>query len=543
MDPLQARLASHPHADLLRTVSRAADRIGIEAYAVGGFVRDLMLGRETSDVDFVTIGKGTGARLAAAVARATGGSTIHVYETFGTAAVRLQGPSGETVFEFVTARRESYRTDSRNPDVEPAGRDEDLARRDFTVNAMALDLRPTRYGELVDPFGGVQDLADGILRTPLDPVRTFDDDPLRMVRAARFAAQLGFAIHPDALDAMRGRADRIRIVSVERVTEELQKILLSRRPSVGLRPLEETGILRHILPELSALRGVEAVDGHRHKDNFYHTLQVVDNLVDAVWNRDPADTLWLRWAALLHDVGKPRTKRFVQGTGWTFHGHEEVSARMVRRVFERLRLPTDERMEETERLVRLHHRPVSLVDESVTDSAVRRLVFDAGDLVEDLMTLVRADITSKNPAKVRRYLGAFDRVDEKIVEVEEKDRLRNFQPPVDGHEIMETLGIGEGLAVGIVKTAIREAILDGEIPNEHDPAFAFMLRVKDDAMRRGRLFEEAMRRLRRPEYRGQGAIPIGPIKEAVTVAELPDDDEAAVEWLLRVRAEEPAEES
>lgn len=543
MDPLLARLASHTLAGLLRTVSRVADRLGMEAYVVGGFVRDLVLGRETTDVDFVTIGRGTGERLASAVARETGASTIHVYETFGTAAIRLPGPSGGTVFEFVTARRESYRADSRNPAVEPATRDEDLARRDFTVNAMALDLHPERFGQLVDPFGGVQDLVDGILRTPLDPDRTFDDDPLRMVRAARFAAQLGFTIHADALEAMRRHADRIGIVSVERVTEELQKILSSRRPSVGLKPLEETGILRHILPELSALRGVEAVDGHRHKDNFYHTLQVVDNLVDAIWDRDPRETLWLRWAAVLHDVGKPRTKRFVSGTGWTFHGHEEVSARMVRRVFERLRLPTDDRMEVTERLVRLHHRPVALVDESVTDSAVRRLVFDAGDLVEDLMTLVRADITSKNPAKVRRYLGAFDRVDEKIVEVEEKDRLRNFQPPVDGHEIMETLGIGEGLAVGIVKTAIREAILDGEIPNEHDPAFAFMLRIKDDALRRGRLFEQVMRRLRLPEYRGRGAVPVGPIKEVVTTAVLPEDDEAAVEWLLRIRAEASAEEA
>ena len=540
MDPLQSRLTNHPLADLLRTVSHEAFRLSVEAYVVGGFVRDLILDRDTTDVDFVTLGEGSGARLASAVARATGGHTIHIYETFGTAAIRIPVSDSTAVFEFVAARRESYRKDSRNPVVEVATRDEDLERRDFTVNAMALDLHPDRFGRLVDVFGGVQDLIDGLLRTPLDPDRTFDDDPLRMVRAARFSAQLQFSIDEAALDAMRRQADRITIVSIERVTEELQKIMSTSRPSLGLRPLEETGILRHILPELSALRGVEAVDGHKHKDNFYHTLQVVDNLVDAVYDRPAPETLWLRWAALLHDIGKPRTKRFIQGTGWTFHAHEEIGARMVRKVFERLRLPTDHRVEEVEHLIRLHHRPVALVDDSVTDSAVRRLVFDAGDAIDDLMRLVRADITSKNPAKVRRYLGAFDRVDEKIVEVEAKDRLRHFQPPVDGHEIMQVLGIGEGLAVGIVKTAIREAILEGEIPNEHDPAFDYMMRIKEDALRRGRLYNEVVRRLRDPEKRSSGPIPVGPIKEAVTTAVLPDDDEIAVRWLLRVR--EPLDE-
>ncbi len=533
-DPLRERLATHPIAPILRLVGSEAQRLGIDVCVVGGFVRDLVLARETPDVDFVTLGPGSGIRLAEAVARAAGGSTLHVYENFGTAAIRIPGDDGDVVLEFVAARRESYRRDSRKPLVEDGTREDDLLRRDFRVNAMALDLSPGRFGTLIDPLDGMQDLAVGLLRTPLDPDRTFDDDPLRMVRAARFAAQLGFRVDDDAVAAMRRNAARIDIVSIERVTDELQRVLCSPGPSTGLALLEETGILERVLPELTDLRGVETVDGQRHKDNFRHTLQVVENLLEATGDRTCDDTRWLRWAALLHDIGKPSTKRFARGTGWTFHGHEDVGARMVKRLFRRLRLPTDERMDFVEKLIRLHHRPVSLVDDAVTDSAVRRLLFDAGDDVEDLMTLVRADITSRNPTRVRRYLRAFDRVDEKMVEVEEKDRLRHFQPPVDGLEIMRVLEIDEGLAVGIIKNAIREAILEGEIANEHDEAYRYMMAIKDDALRRGRLFDEALGRLAPGQRRAVGAI-----KEAVTSPDLPDDDERAMERLLALAGAGP----
>ena len=536
-DPLRERLAAHALAPILRLVGTEADRLGIDVCVVGGFVRDIVLDRPTPDIDFVTLGPGSGIRLAEAVARATGGSTLHVYENFGTAAIRIPRQGDALVLEFVAARRESYRRESRKPVVEDGSREDDLFRRDFRVNAMALDLSPARFGTLIDPLEGMQDLAAGVLRTPLDPDRTFDDDPLRMVRAARFAAQLGFRVDEDAVAAMRRNAARIDIVSIERVTDELQRIVCAPRPSTGFALLEDTGLLQHVLPELTDLRGVETVDGQRHKDNFLHTLQVVDNLVDAVGERPCDDTRWLRWSALLHDIGKPATKRFVRGTGWTFHGHEEVGARMVKRIFRRLRLPADERLDLVQKLIRLHHRPVSLVDEAVTDSAVRRLLFDAGDEVDDLMTLVRADITSKNPARVRRYLRAFDRVDEKMVQVEEKDRLRRFQPPVDGLEIMRVLGIDEGLAVGIIKNAIREAILDGVIPNEHDAAFRYMMAMKDDALRRGRLFDRALAMLAPGQRRAVGAI-----KEAVTSPDLPDDDEQALTGLLAL-ASPPADRS
>ena len=375
-----------------------------------------------------------------------------------------------------------------------------------------------------------------------------------MVRAARFAAQLQFAIEDETFAAMRREAERIRIVSQERITDELQKILCARRPSVGFDLLYEGGILEHVFPELTALQGVEAVDGHRHKDNFYHTLQVVDNLVEATAGRpcdpapdgrpgdsadgrlgDPPDvrpTRWLRWAALLHDIGKPRTKRFARRTGWTFHGHEDVGARMVPAVFRKLKLPQDERMAYVQELVRLHHRPVALVDDDVTDSAVRRLLFDAGERIEDLMALVRADITSKNPRRVRRYLAAFDHVERKFAEVEEKDRLRHFQPPVDGYEIMEVLGEGEGVAVGILKEAVREAILEGAIPNEHDAAFQYVLEMKDEALRRGRLFDEILGSLQGPERRAMGAI-----KEALFRGDVPAEHDAAIAHLVRIKDE------
>jgi poly(A) polymerase len=524
-----------PHEGLLRSIGEAADTLGIEAYVVGGAVRDAFLGRDTTDVDFVTVGEGTGLRLAEAVGKRLGGHQVHVYETFGTAAIRVPasaaGEEGDEtlVLEFVAARRESYRRDSRKPEVEAGALEDDQARRDFTVNALAVALNAGRFGNLLDPFGGVIDLVAQKLRTPLDPRRTFEDDPLRMIRAARFAAQLGFDIDPDARRALREKAPRIEIVSQERITDELNKILLSEKPSVGLEILHEATLLERIFPDLTALEGVETVDGQGHKDNFYHTLKVLDNAAEASAGWDSERSLWLRWAAVLHDIAKPDTKRFVEGTGWTFHGHEDLGARRVPSYFRDLKLPMDERMKHVQELVRLHHRPVALVDAEVTDSAVRRLLFEAGDAIEDLMTLVRADITSKNPQRVRRYLAAFDRVEAKFAEVEEKDRLRHFQPPVDGHEVMQVLGVSEGVAVGIVKEWIREAILEGDIPNEHDPAFDYLMAHKDDALRRAELFEVLVRELKGPERRAMGAI-----KEAVFWDDLPEGREEALAHLHRI---------
>jgi poly(A) polymerase len=436
-----------PNERLLRAVGGVADEKGIETYVVGGAVRDALLERPTTDIDFVTIGEDSGLRLAKAVAKWMGGYQVHVYENFGTAAIRVPGvdfggEEDETfVLEFVGARKESYRRDSRKPEVEPGTLEEDQARRDFTINALAIAINDERFGNLLDPFGGMIDLVGQKLRTPLDPRQTFDDDPLRMLRAARFAAQLGFEIDLDVRRAMREKSPRIEIVSQERIVDELNKILLTAKPSVGFTLLHDAHLLERFLPELTALEGVETIDGQSHKDNFYHTLQVVDHAAEASADWDPDRALWLRWAALLHDIAKPETKRFVKGAGWTFHGHEDRGARRVPDVFRRLKLPLDGRMHHVQELVKLHHRPVALVDDEVTDSAVRRLLFDAGEAIDDLMTLVRADITSKNPNRVRRYLTAFDRVEEKFAEVEEKDRLRNFQPPVDGHEVMEILGV------------------------------------------------------------------------------------------------------
>lgn len=472
---------------LLQRVGDVADRVGVEAYAVGGVVRDMLLERPTSDIDFVTVGPGTGIELARAMASEFGVKPVSVYPRFGTAAVRIppEGVFAEgLLLEFVAARRESYRSDSRKPVVEDGTLEDDQRRRDFTINAMAISLNNAAFGSLIDPFDGIADLEHRLIRTPLDPEETFEDDPLRMIRAARFAAQLEFTIDGRAFRAMKERAHRISIVSQERITDELQKIICADRPSIGLKALESTGILASVLPELVELKGVEEVDGHRHKDNFFHTLQVLDNLVEMTPDRPCSDTEWLRWAALLHDVGKPATKRFSRESGWTFHGHEEWGARMVGRLFRRLRLPTDERLSLVRKMIRLHHRPVSLVDDHVTDSAVRRLLFDAGDDIEDLMTLVRADITSKNPRRVRRYLNAFDEVDRKMLEVEEKDRLRNFQPPVDGNEIMEVLGLPPSRLVGELKDAIKDAILEGEIPNDHDAAFEYLMAIKDDVISR-----------------------------------------------------------
>lgn len=531
-------LRAGPFGSLLRAVGRVAEKERLDAWLVGGAVRDMLLKRTVPELDFVTVGPGSGIRLAKALAKELGGRTVHVYKTYGTAAIRVPHPGSRgksrgartLSLEFVGARKESYRRESRKPVVEDGSLTDDLHRRDFTINAMAISVNPDRFGLLEDPFDGQADLRRGLLRTPLDPDVTFEDDPLRMIRAARFATRLRFQVDAEALNAMKRKAERIGIVSRERITDELQKIVCAAVPSVGFRILFEAGLLQRILPPLTALQGVETVGGHRHKDNFFHTLQVLDNLSTMTADRDGTETCYLRWAALLHDIGKPRAKRLARGTGWTFHGHEEMGARMAPGVFKKLRLPSGEPVKYVQKLIRLHHRPVSLVDNEVTDSAVRRLLFEAGDDIDDLMTLVRADITSKNPQRVRRYLAAFDLVEEKMRRVEEKDRLRNFRPPVDGREIMETLGIGESVAVGIVKETIREAILEGEIPNEHDAAFQLMIEIKDDALRRGALFEEFIAQLEGPEHAAIGAI-----KEVVFSGDLPQDRAAAWQCLTDVK--------
>lgn len=543
-----------PFEPVLRRIGAEADRLGVDAYVVGGAVRDALLGRPTTDLDVVAVGSGSGIALAEAVARAFGARPPAVYPAFGTAAVTLpagqgadpaasrQSDGGRLVVEFVGARRESYRADSRKPVVEDGTLDEDLARRDFTVNALAASLADGRFGETVDPFGGLADLAAGRLRTPLDPATTFGDDPLRMLRAARFAAQLGFDVVPEAVEAMADAADRIEIVSPERVTDELNKLLASPAPQTGLALLYRTGLLEHILPEVTRLAGVEEVGGRAHKDNFWHTLEVLENLVhlqtgEGVGDRAEGDDLWLRWAALLHDVGKAVTKRYERGTGWTFHGHEDVGPRkIIPEVFRRLRLPLGPPLDTVQTLVRLHHRPTALVDEDVTDSAVRRLLVDAGDRLDDLMLLVRADVTSKNARRVRRYLAGFDRVEERFREVEERDRMRNWEPPVSGDEIKERLGLGEGVAVGILKEWVREAVLEGDVPNEHDAAWAYVLDHQDEALRRGALFDEVIRTLRGPERAAIGAV-----KDALFWDDLPDDPGAARAVLDRVKAETLAE--
>ena len=548
-DTLADALDERPYAAILHRIGEVAADREIEAYAVGGLVRDVLLERATTDLDFVTVGEDTGIALAEAVADALGGHTAHVYPNFGTAAIRIPAEqwAGDPdahdtlVLEFVAARKESYRSDSRKPIVEDGTLEDDQYRRDFTINAMAVHLTPGRFGDLIDPFDGRRDLQRETIDTPLDPEDTFEDDPLRMIRAPRFATQLEFRVSDRVFEAMKTKAARVDILSQERITDELQKIVVADTPSIGFKILEATGILEYVFPEMQALKGVEEIDGRSHKDNFYHTLKVLDNVAERTADRDPDDTRWLRWAALLHDIAKPKTKRFSKASGWTFHGHEEKGARMVPRIFRELRLPTDERMRYVENLVRLHHRPIALVDDDVTDSAVRRLLFEAGDDVDALMTLVRSDVTSGNPRRRRRYLSAFDGVEEKMVEVEQKDRLRNFEPPVDGYEIMDTLGIDEGVAVGIAKEWIREAILDGDIPNAHDPAFEYLMSIKDEALRRGELFEEMLQRMDGPQRRATGAV-----KEAVFEHDdLPQDHDAAIEYLdgvMHDALDEPEEE-
>lgn len=445
-------------------VGEAADSLGRECYVVGGYVRDIMLRRPSTDVDFVTVGSGI--EVASEVARRLKGSHLSVFRNYGTAQVKRRSVE----LEFVGARKESYHRESRNPVVEDGTLDDDIARRDFTVNAMALCVNAGRFGELIDRYNGIDDLRRGLIRTPLDPDVTFSDDPLRMMRAIRFATQLGFEIVDETFNAIRRNARRIEIISKERVADELMKIMRSPQPSRGWQLLFRSGLLKIIFSELAALRGIDVVNGVGHKDNFFHTMAVLDNVAAQT------DNVWLRWAALLHDIAKPVTKRWDDKLGWTFHGHNAVGAKMVPRIFRRMKLPMNEHMKYVQKLVELHMRPIALVEEIVTDSAVRRMLFDAGDDVDDLMTLCSADITSKNQMKVERFRRNYELVKQKMVELEERDRIRNFQPPVDGIEIMQTFGLGECREVGIIKEHIKNAILDGEIPNEHEAARALMLR-------------------------------------------------------------------
>lgn len=455
----------HP---VFKTLSEIAEEEGVEAYVIGGYVRDLLLHRPSKDIDVVV--HGSGIALAEKAAERLGGLHVSVFKNFGTAMFRYKGME----VEFVGARRESYRADSRKPIVEEGSIDDDQKRRDFTINALAISLNRADYGELIDPFGGVEHLEQRIIRTPLEPGITFSDDPLRMMRAVRFASQLNFRIEENTLRALSECAFRLPIISMERIMDEFNKIMLSPEPSKGISLLEETGLLKQFFPELVALKGVEHVNGVGHKDNFYHTLAVVDGV--ALYSED----LWLRWAALLHDIGKPVTKKFSPAQGWTFYGHNHTGERMVPKIFARLKLPQNEKMKYVQKLVNLHMRPIVLSEEIVTDSAVRRLLFDARDDIDDLMTLAEADITSKNEEKVKRFLENFKIVRRKLKEVEEKDSIRNFQPPISGEEIIATFNLPPCRAIGDIKNAIKEAILDGVIGNNYEEAREYMFRVAKD---------------------------------------------------------------
>ncbi len=451
--------------EIFHQISEAADGLGVECYVVGGYVRDLFLERPSQDIDIVAVGSGIA--LARALAAKLGqGVHLNVFNNFGTAQVKFRGME----VEFAGARKESYSHGSRKPAVEDGTLEDDQNRRDFTINALAVCLNRERFGELIDPFDGVWDMEDCLIRTPLDPDVTFSDDPLRMMRCVRFAAQLNFYIDEETFAALERNKERIKIVSRERVSDELNKIMMTPVPSKGFVELARCGLLPVIFPELAALEGVKRVNGHAHKDNFYHTLEVLDNISRRT------DNLWLRWAALMHDIGKPRTKHFDPAAGWTFHNHNAVGAKMVADIFRRMKLPTNEKMKYVQKMVELHMRPIAIADEGVTDSAVRRLLFEAGDDIDDLMTLCEADITSKNASRKRRFLDNFKLVRRKLVDVEERDRVRNFQPPVSGEEVMAVFGLPPCREVGILKSAIKDAILDGVVPNEHNAAYEFMLR-------------------------------------------------------------------
>lgn len=450
---------------VFKKIAHAAATIGVPCFVIGGFVRDKILGRTTKDADIVCVGDGI--KLAHEVARLFHPHpSVAYFKTFGTAQLKID----DWEIEFVGARKESYKYHSRNPEIMPGSLADDQNRRDFTVNAMAISLNEENYGKLIDPFNGLRDIGKKILQTPLDPEQTFSDDPLRMMRAIRFASQLEFTIEPKTFQAIKDNKERIRIITQERITEELNKILLSTKPSVGFDLLYQGGLLHIIFPLLVDLAGAEYKDGVGHKDNFYHTLQVVDNI--AVNTSD----LWLRWAALLHDIAKPATKRFEEGHGWTFHGHEVVGGRMIGKIFSALKLPQNDRMRFVRKMVELHLRPISLTKENITDSAIRRLLFDAGEDIESLMILCNADITSKNKQKVKKYLENFEFVRQRLKEVEEKDKIRNWQPPITGEMIMEKFGLPPCKVVGDLKNAIREAILDGEIENNYDAAYSLLLK-------------------------------------------------------------------
>ena len=457
---MKVNLTQNKNLKIFKIISQVAYDRGQSVYVVGGYVRDLLLGRKSpTDIDFVT--ESSGIELAQAVAKSINPETkVSVFKTYGTAMFRYENLE----LEFVGARKESYSADSRNPQVEQGTLEDDQKRRDFTVNAMAISLNKDNFGELIDPFNGMEDMEQKILRTPLEPVQTYSDDPLRMMRAIRFASTLGFSIEQKSLEAIEKEAKRIEIITVERIMVEFNKIMLSEKPSVGLEIMKKTGLLDIVLPELTALEGIEEVEGQKHKDNFWHTLEVVDNI------SKNTDNLWLRWAALLHDVGKAPTKKYVKGTGWTFHGHEFLGSKMVKTIFQRLKLPLGKDMKYVQKMVKLSSRPIALISDDVSDSALRRMLFDAGEDLEDLFTLCKADITTKNSYKQEKFKKNFEYVAKKIKEVEEKDHVRNFQPPITGEEIMQMFNLKPSREIGILKERVKEAVLEGEIPNEHEAA-------------------------------------------------------------------------
>lgn len=450
------------NSQIFKIISKLAEEEKLRVYVIGGFVRDCLLGRQSKDIDIVVLGNGVD--FAGKISERTGKGKISIFKNFGTAMLKYR----DLEIEFVGARKESYRSNSRKPLVEDGTLEEDQNRRDFTINAMAFGLNEDNFGSLVDPFNGLNDLKNGIIRTPLDPDTTFSDDPLRMLRAIRFATRLNFKIEKNTFDAIYRNRARMDIISAERISEELNKIILSEKPSTGFEMLETSGLLEIIFPELFALKGVETVNGKFHKDNFTHTLEVLDNL------SKKSNNLWLRWSALLHDIAKPRTKKFEPDMGWTFHGHEYLGMKMVPAIFKRMKLPLNDRMKYVQKLVLLHLRPIVLSQEQISDSAIRRLLFETGDDTEDLMMLCEADITSKNEAKVKKYLKNFALVRKRMQAIEEKDKVRNFQPPVTGDMIQEAFGIKPGREIGIIKNAIKDAILDGNIPNEPEPAWDLM---------------------------------------------------------------------